>query len=192
MGKIWEVKWIGNDERQLENAAFLLVQAALKTGKYEMCFHKPHKMANAFAENSICKEKEKTEECDEVQSNYTILLEDSILLALDVAAELANAGILIMNTAKRPEEIKEILKDYQGDIYAVDAGKVCRESGGIYDPIMPMLGAAIKVTGLINEEKFLADMLTNLEHMYSNSNNIVNRNMKCLELAIDCVAGIKK
>jgi pyruvate ferredoxin oxidoreductase gamma subunit len=59
------------------------------------------------------------------------------------------SSVLIVNTAKNPEEIKN-KTGFPGKVYTVDATKISLELLGTNMPNMPILGALVKVTNVIN------------------------------------------
>ena len=78
---------------------------------------------------------------------------------------------------------RELLKGYEGAIYTIDARKVSEEALGKYFPNTPMLAAIVKVTGIMTDEELLADMQNSFKHKFAKKPEVIEGNMKALELA---------
>ena len=107
-----------------------------------------------------------------------------MLETVDVTAGLKNTGAIVINTTKSPDYIKSVLKGYSGKIYTIDARKVSVEALGKYFPNTPMLAAIVKVTGIMNDEDFLKDMEGSFKHKFAKKPEVIDGNMKALEMAL--------
>ena len=89
-----------------------------------------------------------------------------------------------INKQSTYEELRELLKDYEGAIYAIDARKVSEEALGKYFPNTPMLAAIVKVSGIMSDEALLEDMKNSFKHKFAKKPEVIEGNMKALELAL--------
>ena len=89
------------------------------------------------------------------------------------------------------EYLKEKLNGYDGNIYTIDARKVSEETLGKYFPNTPMLAAIVKVTGIMSDEAFLEDMKGSFKHKFAKKPEVIEGNMKALELALKEVTKIQ-
>ena len=87
--------------------------------------------------------------------------------------------------------LKEKLNGYDGNIYTIDARKVSEETLGKYFPNTPMLAAIVKVTGIMSDEAFLEDMKGSFKHKFAKKPEVIEGNMKALELALKEVTKIQ-
>ena len=55
---------------------------------------------------------------------------------------------------------------------------------GKYFPNTPMLAAIVKVAGIMNEEDFLNDMKGSFKHKFAKKPEVIDGNMKALEMAL--------
>ncbi len=94
---------------------------------------------------------------------------------------------IVINTTKDSEYIKKVLKGYAGDIYKIDARKVSMETLGRYFPNTPMLAAIVKVSQIMTEKAFLEDMVGSFKHKFAKKPEVIEGNMKALELALKSV-----
>ena len=58
------------------------------------------------------------------------------------------------------------------------------ETLGQYFPNTPMLAAIVKVSNVMSEEDFLADMIGSFKHKFAKKPEVIDGNMKALELAL--------
>ena len=76
------------------------------------------------------------------------------------------------------------LNGYEGEIYTIDARKISIEALGRYFPNTPMLAAIVKVSGIMSDEDFLNDMIGSFKHKFAKKPEVIEGNMKALELAL--------
>ena len=93
-------------------------------------------------------------------------------------------GGIIINTAKPKSEITPLLKGYEGKVYTIDARTISMETLGKYFPNSPMLAAVVKVTGIMSKQDFLEQMRTSYQHKFAKKPEVIDGNMKALELAL--------
>ena len=97
---------------------------------------------------------------------------------------LKETGAIVINTTKDADYLKSVLNGYKGDIYTIDARKISMETLGKYFPNTPMLAAIVKVAGIMEEKEFLADMQGSFQHKFAKKPEVIEGNMKALELAL--------
>ena len=116
--------------------------------------------------------------------DYVVVVDDSLLEAVDVTAGLKETGAIVINTTKDGEELKKYLKGYKGGIYTINARKISEEALGRYFPNTPMLAAIIKVAGIMTDEALLEDMKGSFKHKFAKKPEVIEGNMKALEMAL--------
>lgn len=185
---IVEFRWHGRGGQGAKTACLFLAEAAFNSGKDVQGFpeYGPERMgAPITAYNRIadthCK----------VHSNiyypdYVVVVDETLLNSVNVTKGLSTDGALIINTPKTADEIRgELLEDYQGPIYTVDAKRISEEALGRYFPNTPMLAAAVKVSGVIEKEHFIRDMEESFKHKFPGKPEIVKGNMKALKATLE-------
>ena len=85
---------------------------------------------------------------------------------------------------KELENVKKVLKEYNGSIYTIDARKISIETLGRYFPNTPMLAAIVKVSKVMTDEALLEDMKSSFKHKFAKKPEVIEGNMKALELAL--------
>jgi hypothetical protein len=83
--------------------------------------------------------------------------------------------------------LKERLNGYSGKIYKIDARKISEEALGKYFPNTPMLAAIVKVSKVMTDEELLNDMKGSFKHKFAKKPEVIEGNMRALELALKLV-----
>ena len=81
--------------------------------------------------------------------------------------------------------------DEENVMLTLYARKVSEETLGKYFPNTPMLAAIVKVTGIMSDEAFLEDMKGSFKHKFAKKPEVIEGNMKALELALKEVTKIQ-
>ena len=186
MDNLIEIRWHGRGRQGAKTASLLLADAAFNTGKYIQGFpeYGPERMgAPITAYNRISNDPIRIHS-NIYEPDYVVVVDDSLLEAVDVTAGLKPSGAIVINTTKEGEELKPLLKGYTGDIYTIDARKISIEALGKYFPNTPMLAAVVKVSGVIEEKDFLTDMEGSFKHKFAKKPEVIEGNMKALEMAL--------
>ena len=184
MNNLIEIRWHGRGGQGAKTASLLLADAAFNTGKYIQGFpeYGPERMGAPITAYNRISDKPIT-----IHSN----IDDTLLESVPVTAGLKKEGAIVINTTKSPEYLKEKLNGYDGNIYTIDARKVSEETLGKYFPNTPMLAAIVKVTGIMSDEAFLEDMKGSFKHKFAKKPEVIEGNMKALELALKEVTKIQ-
>ena len=186
MKDLIEIRWHGRGGQGAKTASLLLADAAFNTGKYIQGFpeYGPERMgAPITAYNRISNNPIRIHS-NIYEPDYVVVVDDSLLEAVDVTAGLKPDGAIVINTTKSGKELKTLLNGYSGDVYTIDARKISLETLGKYFPNSPMLAAIVKVSGVIDEKDFLADMEGSFKHKFAKKPEVIDGNMKALEMAL--------
>ena len=193
MSKAVEIRWHGRGGQGAKTAALLLADVTFNTGKYVQGFpeYGPERMgAPITAYNRI------SDEAIRVHSNiyypdFVVVVDDTLLEAVDVTKGLKKDGAIVINSARPGEELLPYLKGYEGKVYTIDARTVSIEALGKYFPNSPMLASIVKVSGLMEESKFLEEMENSFKHKFASKPEVVAGNMKALTLALEAVKEVQ-
>ena len=186
MKDLIEIRWHGRGGQGAKTASLLLADATFNTGKYIQGFpeYGPERMgAPITAYNRISNTPIRIHS-NIYEPDYVVVVDDSLLEAVDVTAGLKPDGAIVINTTKSGNELKSLLNGYTGDVYTIDARKISLETLGKYFPNTPMLAAIVKVSGVIEEKDFLADMEGSFKHKFAKKPEVIDGNMKALEMAL--------
>ena len=193
MNNLIEIRWHGRGGQGAKTASLLLADAAFNTGKYIQGFpeYGPERMGAPITAYNRISDKPITIHSNIYEPDYVVVVDDTLLESVPVTAGLKKEGAIVINTTKSPEYLKEKLNGYDGNIYTIDARKVSEETLGKYFPNTPMLAAIVKVTGIMSDEAFLEDMKGSIKHKFAKKPEVIEGNMKALELALKEVTKIQ-
>ena len=129
MKDIVEIRWHGRGGQGAKTASLLLADAAFNTGKYVQGFpeYGPERMgAPITAYNRISSERS-TVHSNIYFPDYVVVVDETLLSAVDVTAGLKKEGAIVINSSKSPAELRPLLKGYEGRVCTIDAGKISEE-----------------------------------------------------------------
>ena len=186
MDNLIEIRWHGRGGQGAKTASLLLADAAFNTGKYIQGFpeYGPERMGAPITAYNRISNKPITIHSNIYEPDYVVVVDDSLLESVDVTAGLKKEGAIVINTTKNSEEIRKHLKGYEGEVYKIDARKISIEALGKYFPNTPMLAAIVKVSGIMSDEALLEDMKNSFKHKFAKKPEVIEGNMKALELAL--------
>ena len=186
MNKMIEIRWHGRGGQGAKTASLLLADAAFNTGKYIQGFpeYGPERMGAPITAYNRISDMPIRIHSNIYEPDYVVVVDDTLLESVDVTSGLKKGGAIVINTTKDGESLKKLLKGYEGKIYTIDARKVSMEALGKYFPNTPMLAAIVKVSGIMEEEAFLKDMEGSFKHKFAKKPEVIEGNMKALELAL--------
>lgn len=190
MKDLIEIRWHGRGGQGAKTASLLLADAAFNTGKYIQGFpeYGPERMGAPITAYNRISNKPIRIHSNIYEPDFVVVVDDSLLESVNVTAGLKSDGAIVINTTKSYNELKPLLNGYTGKIYTIDARKISLETLGKYFPNTPMLAAIVKVSGVIDEKDFLTDMEDSFKHKFAKKPEVIEGNMKALELALQNVS----
>ena len=186
MDNLIEIRWHGRGGQGAKTASLLLADAAFNTGKFIQGFpeYGPERMGAPITAYNRISDKPITVHSNIYEPDYVVVVDDTLLEAVDVTAGLKKDGAIVINTTKDGAEIRKELKGYEGRVFKIDARKISVEALGKYFPNTPMLAAIVKVSKVMTDEEFLNDMQGSFKHKFAKKPEVIEGNMKALEMAL--------
>ena len=186
MSNLIEIRWHGRGGQGAKTASLLLADAAFNTGKFIQGFpeYGPERMGAPITAYNRISDEPITVHSNIYNPDYVVVVDDSLLDCVDVTSGLKEDGAIVINTTKSGEEVRSKLKGYAGSVYTIDARKISEEALGRYFPNTPMLAAIVKVAGIMTDEALLEDMKGSFKHKFAKKPEVIEGNMKALELAL--------
>ena len=186
MSNVTEIRWHGRGGQGAKTAALLLADVAFQTGKYVQGFpeYGPERMGAPITAYNRISDTQIRVHSNIYEPQYVVVVDESLLEAVDVTKGLKKDGAILVNTAKSKEEIIPHLKGYEGKVYIIDAHKVSMETMGKYFPNTPLLAAIVKVAGIMDEDIFLKEMRASFNHKFASKPEVIEGNMAALEMAM--------
>ena len=193
MNDLIEIRWHGRGGQGAKTASLLLADAAFNTGKYIQGFpeYGPERMGAPIVAYNRISNNPITIHSNIYEPDYVVVVDDTLLDCVDVTSGLKKDGAIVINSTRDDESLKESLKGYEGSVYKIDARKISEEALGKYFPNTPMLAAIVKVSGIMTDEEFLNDMVGSFKHKFAKKPEVIDGNMKALEMALEQVTKVK-
>lgn len=191
MSKIIEIRWHGRGGQGAKTAALLFADAAMELGKNIQAFpeYGPERMGAPVQSFNRLSDGPITVHCGITNPAIVIVLDSTLMASVNVAQGLPADGVLIVNTSKSPAEIRKEINLKGSKIFAVDASAISQEKIGRNIPNTPMLGALVKVSGLLDFDKMLKNTEAKLEKKFAHKPEIVKGNMEAIKTAHERVKG---
>lgn len=186
MNNLVEIRWHGRGGQGAKTASLLLADAAFNTGKYIQGFpeYGPERMGAPITAYNRISSSPITIHSNIYEPDYVVVVDDTLLETVDVTAGLKETGAIVINTIKDADSLKKALPNYNGNIYTIDARKISLAALGRYFPNTPMLAAIIKVANIMSDEELLKDMEGSFKHKFAKKPEVIEGNMKALEMAL--------
>lgn len=184
-----EIRWHGRAGQGVVTAAETLADILVPEGKYVQAFPSfgaEKRGAPIMAFNRIGLREIRVHH--EITNPKIVVVTDPTLLGLvDIKAGTGDDSIIIVNSTISPEIIKEKLALTPRKVYSLDAYKIANDEIGRPIPNIPMLAALIKVTNILNPERFKERLRASL--MKKLNEKIVEANLRTIDRSFEEVRG---
>lgn len=149
-----EIRWHGRGGQGAKTVSQILAGAALRGGRYAQAFpeYGPERSGAPVKAFNRLDTKEIRLHCSIYEPDIVVVLDPTLLSAKEarVTEGLKRHGILLVNTAQTPEEIRA-LTGFSGKIITLDAEALARSVNARFSN-MVMLGALVRLLGNISLE----------------------------------------
>jgi pyruvate ferredoxin oxidoreductase gamma subunit len=191
MAKIVEIRWHGRGGQGAKTAALLFADAAMSLGKYIQAFpeYGPERMGAPVQSFNRLSDDPITVHCGITDPGIVLVLDPTLMATVNVAQGLPADGHLIVNTSKSAAEIRKEIGLKGARIFTVDASGIAMQKIGRNIPNTPMLGALVKVSGLLDFNKMLKNTEDKLKKKFVHKPEIVKGNLEAIKEAHDKVKG---
>jgi len=150
MKDLVEVRWHGRGGQGAKTAAQFLAEAALDAGKFIQSFpeYGPERAGAPIRTYTRISTQPINLHCSVANPEYVVVI-DPTLLTPQVVEGLSEQGALVVNSTDPIEIVRKKTGFKKGKVAVVDATQISLDTLGRSMPNMPMLGALIKVTPLV-------------------------------------------
>jgi len=179
-----EIRWHGRAGQGVVTAAVTLADVlAGEEGKYVQAFPEfgaEKRGAPILAFNRISQRPIRTHS-QVYEPDIVVVTDPSLLGLIDVTEGAKEDALFLLNTTFDLSLIRNRLNLGSRKVYALDAYTIAREEIGRPIPNVPMVAALIKVTGLLEPEKFMAKLEASLSKKLRPE--VVKSNLRTVERA---------
>lgn len=182
-----EIRWHGRGGQGAKTAALLLADVCFSTGKYVQGFpeYGPERMGAPITAYNRISSKQIRVHSNIYEPDYVVVVDETLLEAVDVTAGLSKDGAIVVNTARTAEQIKPLLKGYEGKVVTIDARRISVAALGKYFPNSPMLAAIVAISGVIDRATFLKEMESSYKHKFAKKPEVIEGNMNALRMVLE-------
>ena len=185
MANLTEIRWHGRGGQGVVTAGKMLAQVALDSGQYFQAFpdYGPERAGAPIRAFTRLSPEPIHKHCQIQEPDMVLVLDPTLLEAVNVNVTegLKEDGILLVNTAESPAEVRERVGFQTGRVFTVDATRIALETLGREITNTPMLGALVKATGILTVEDLVAQTRKQFGDKFGTE--VVNRNVEAIERA---------
>ncbi len=152
--KLIEIRWHGRGGQGAVTSAELLAMGAIDEGKYAQAFPSfgpERRGAPVLAFDRISGKEPIRIRAEITEPDVVVVLDPGLLTIVNVTSGLKEQGTVIINTRKPLPDIESGLGN-KWRLAVVDATKIARELMGVPIVNTTMLGAVLRVTGVVKLE----------------------------------------
>ncbi|MBU0534035.1 MAG: 2-oxoacid:acceptor oxidoreductase family protein [Candidatus Omnitrophica bacterium] len=191
MKNMVEIRWHGRGGQGAKTAALLFADSAMSAGKFIQAFpeYGPERMGAPVQSFDRLSNEPITLHCGITSPDIVAVLDPTLMATVDVTAGLSDGGVIIINTASSPAEMRKEMGLSGKKIFTIDASGISKETLGRDIPNTPMLGALVKVSGLLEIENVLEDTKKKLEKKFRTKPELIEGNILAIKRAYEEVKG---
>ncbi len=181
---ITEIRWHGRGGQGAKTVAEFLALVALQEGKYSQGFpeYGPERSGAPIKGYTRISEGPIRMHSAVYHPDIVIVLDPSLLESVDVCEGLKEGGPVIINTNLSPADVRKQFSFLQGkNLWVLNANRISKDEIGRAMPNMPLLGALVKVTGVVKLESVTADIREKFAAKFSPE--VLKGNIKAVERA---------
>lgn len=181
--KVTEIRWHARGGQGAVTAAKMLAEMALSKGLYFQAFpeYGPERMGAPIQCFNRLSEEPIHMYCGVASPEIVLVVDPSLCEVVDFTAGLPKGGQIAINTSECPETVTQQYNLYGYKVATVDATRISMEALGRSMPNIPMLGALLKITGLLTEEEAIAFIEESFGYKFSAK--VVKGNIAALQKA---------
>lgn len=182
--KMVEIRWHARGGQGAKTAATLVAAVALEEGKYSQGFpdYGPEREGAPMRGYTRISDTPIYVHSAIYTPDIVVVLDATLLDSVNVGDGLKEGGMILVNSAKPPAEIRKELKLTGGKVYTVDATQISIDEIGRPIPNTPMMGALMKVMPILKLETILADVEKKFK---SKGDRIVQGNFRAIRRAFE-------
>jgi pyruvate ferredoxin oxidoreductase gamma subunit len=165
MQQLTEIRWHARAGQGAVTAAKVVAETALAANQYMQAMpeYGPERMGAPIKAFTRISSEPIEIHCNIENPSVVIVLDDSLVDVVDVAEGLVDDGVIIINTCTPPEQVRTALGVADGvRVACVDASGIALDTIRRDIPNTPMVGALIRVTGVIDIDSFKRLLASNL------------------------------
>ncbi len=189
MQNLVEIRWHARGGQGAKTASTIMAEAASEAGKYVQGFpeYGPERMGAPIRAYNRISDELITLHCNIEKPNIVVVLDPTLVKNPDVLSGIPDEGVLLVNSPQPPSCIRAQIGDVNARIFTLDASGIAVETIGRDIPNTPMMGALVRISGLLPFDSFMEAVKAQLEKKFTE--DMVTNNLKAIERAYQEVSG---
>jgi pyruvate ferredoxin oxidoreductase gamma subunit len=189
MSEFVEIRWHARGGQGAVTAAKALAETALQEGKYVQAApeYGPERAGAPLRAFNRISEKPIRLHSAVIAPKVVVVLDPTLVGAVDISEGTPEDAMIIVNTPGTPGEIRQKMALKGRKIFTVDATKIALDTFGLPIPNTPMMGALVRVTGLLKLDNVLKDVEKTLGKKFVGK--VVEGNLQAVRRAYEEVRG---
>ena len=149
---IIEVRWHGRGGQGSWTASELLARTAIYEGKYIQSFPEfgPERMGAPVTAFTRISTRPIRIHCAVYEPDVVVVLDPTLLKTIPVTSGVSENGVIIINSADEPSEVRKTLKTEKGKLWTIPATQIALRILGMPITNTAMLGTVAKATNLVS------------------------------------------
>jgi pyruvate ferredoxin oxidoreductase gamma subunit len=184
-----QMRWHSRGGQGAKTAADFFTQVAISEGKYSQAFpeYGPERSGAPMRSYTRVSSEPIKLHSAVYNPNVVIVLDPTLIGPVNVWEGLTEDGVILINSQLSPAEAREKFKIEGYKLFTIDATKISLDELGRNIPNMPMVGALVKTTALVE----LDHVIEGLRNAFSGKfgEEIVEKNVKAINRAYKEVVG---
>ncbi len=184
-----QMRWHSRGGQGAKTAADFFTQVAIAEGKYSQAFpeYGPERSGAPMRSYTRLSSNPIKLHSAVYAPNVLIIVDPTLFGPVNLLEGLTHDGVIIINTHFTPEEARKQYAIQGYRVYTVDATRISLDELGRPIPNMPMVGALVKATALVQ----LDNVIEGLRRSFSGKfgKEVVEKNIRAINRAYEEVKG---
>src|SRR5512135_2894385 len=157
MPKLTEITWYGRGGQGVVTAGKVLAETAMEAGRYFQSApeYGPERAGAPIKAYTRLSDMPISLHSSIEEPDVVVVLDPTVIGAVDVTAGLKTEGTIIVNTPRTPAEMRKQLKIQSARVVTVDATRIAIDEIGRDITNTPLLGAFAAATGIFTVDEIV-------------------------------------
>jgi len=183
MSKLTEITWYGRGGQGVVTAGKVLAETAMEAGRYFQSSpeYGPERAGAPIRAYTRLSDQPISLHSNIEEPDIVVVLDPTVIGPVDVTAGLKGDGLIIVNTSKPPQEMREQLKLKSGRVVTIDATRIAIDEIGRDITNTPLLGAFAAATGIFSVQEIVEQTRSRFGKKLAP--HVVDANVRAIERA---------
>jgi pyruvate ferredoxin oxidoreductase gamma subunit len=183
MSSLLEIVWHGRGGQGAKTAATVVAEAAVREGKYSQGFpeYGPERMGAPMRGFTRISDAPIRRHCAVTEPQVVVVLDPTLLDVIDVGDGWGADRTIVINSSDDPATLREKHQLKGGRLFTVDATRISLDELKRPIPNVPMIGALLRATGILNLGTVLEELKEKFGKKFADA--VVKGNLRAIDRA---------